>query len=48
MSKHVALPGSVLAAVFESLVGALYIDGGLETARTFILGMVNYAWAVCC
>ena len=37
MSRHAALPGSVLAAVFESLVGALYLDGGLEVARRFIL-----------
>ena len=37
MSRHHALPSSVLAAVFESLVGALYLDGGLEQARAFIL-----------
>src|SRR5688572_16044228 len=37
MSRHHALPSSVLAAVFESLVGALYLDGGLEKARAFIL-----------
>ncbi len=32
-----ALPKSVLAAVYESLIGALVIDGGIEVARTFIL-----------
>jgi ribonuclease-3 len=32
-----ALPKSVLAAVYESLIGALYIDGGLAAAREFIL-----------
>ena len=32
-----ALPGSVLAAVYESLIGALYIDGGLDAAKKFIL-----------
>jgi ribonuclease III len=37
MNRNQALPGSVLAAVFESLVGALYLDGGLEVARKFIL-----------
>ncbi len=30
-------PDSVLAAVFESLIGAIYLDGGIEPARTFIL-----------
>lgn len=42
MSKHMALPSSVLAAVFESLVGALYIDGGMDVARTFILRMIKH------
>lgn len=32
-----ALPRSVLAAVFESIIGALLIDGGLDVARDFIL-----------
>lgn len=31
------VPGSILAAAFESIVGAIYIDGGFEPARTFIL-----------
>lgn len=30
-------PESVAAAVFESLVGAIYIDGGFEPANRFIL-----------
>jgi ribonuclease-3 len=29
-------PASVLADVFESLVGAIYIDGGMKAARRFI------------
>ena len=31
------LPQSVSAAVFESITGAIYLDGGLEPARKFIL-----------
>jgi ribonuclease-3 len=30
-------PSSLLADVYESLVAAIYLDGGLEAARTFIL-----------
>jgi len=30
-------PDSVLSDVFESLVGAIYLDGGMEAAREFIL-----------
>ena len=30
-------PSSLLADVYESLVAAIYLDGGLESARTFIL-----------
>jgi ribonuclease-3 len=32
-----AVPSSLLADVYESLVAAIYLDGGLEAARTFIL-----------
>jgi ribonuclease-3 len=31
------VPPSMLADVYESLVAAIYLDGGLEPARTFIL-----------
>ncbi len=31
------LPANVLADVFESLVAAIYLDGGLEVARRFVL-----------
>lgn len=41
MSRHASLPSSVLAAVFESLVGAMFLDGGLEVAREFILRMMR-------
>jgi ribonuclease III len=30
-------PSSVLADVFESLIGAIYLDGGMEAAKQFIL-----------
>ena len=30
-------PASVLADVFESLIGALYLDGGMSAARRFIV-----------
>ncbi|MEO6810390.1 MAG: ribonuclease III [Isosphaeraceae bacterium] len=30
-------PDSVLADVFESLIGALYLDGGMDAARRFII-----------
>jgi ribonuclease-3 len=31
------LPKSVLAGLFESLVGAIYLDGGSDAARAFVL-----------
>ena len=37
MSKRSALPHSVAAAVFESIIGAIYVDGGIRSARTFIV-----------
>lgn len=37
MHSHHAVPASLLADVFESLVAAIYLDGGLEAAREFIL-----------
>ncbi|MFN4261839.1 MAG: ribonuclease III [Gemmataceae bacterium] len=37
MNAHVDVPASVLADVYESLVAAIYLDGGLEAAREFIL-----------
>ena len=37
MSNRPKLPSSVAAAVFESLIAAIYLDGGMEPARTFIL-----------
>src|SRR5262245_20290441 len=37
MHGHAAVPASLLADVFESLVAAIYLDGGLEPAKRFIL-----------
>jgi ribonuclease-3 len=36
MGSHEKTPHSVLADVFESLIGAIYLDGGMEAARRFI------------
>ncbi len=41
MHLHAAVPASLLADVFESLVGAIFLDGGLEPAKTFILRYVS-------
>lgn len=37
MSGHHGMPSNLLADVYESLVAAIYLDGGLEAARVFIL-----------
>jgi ribonuclease-3 len=37
MHYHGAVPANLLADVFESLVAAIYLDGGLEAAKPFIL-----------
>jgi len=34
------IPISLRAAVFESLIGAIYVDGGLEPARRFIVDTI--------
>ena len=35
------LPSSVAAAVWESIIGALYVDGGLEVAEDFIMTLLK-------
>ena len=35
------VPASLLADVYESLVGAIFLDGGLDAARPFILRQLN-------
>jgi len=37
MNAHTDVPASMQADVFESMVAAIYLDGGLEAARRFIL-----------
>jgi ribonuclease-3 len=36
MTTHPSVPPSLLANVFESLIAAIYLDGGAEAARDFI------------
>jgi len=37
MGSQEETPSSVLADVFESVVGAMYLDGGMEAAKAFIV-----------
>jgi ribonuclease-3 len=37
MTTQAVVPASVMAAVFESLIGALFLDGGFKAAKNFIL-----------
>lgn len=41
MHLHTAVPANLLADVFESLVAAVYLDGGLDPAKTFILKYIE-------
>jgi ribonuclease-3 len=41
MNLRENLPQSVLAAAFESLVAALYLDGGIDIARPFIIAQMS-------
>ena len=37
MGSHEQTPSSMMADVFESLIGAIYLDGGMEAAQRFIV-----------
>lgn len=41
MHQQAAVPANMLADVFESLVAAVYLDGGFESSREFILRYVT-------
>ena len=41
MGVHGVVPANLMADVFESLVAAVYLDGGLEPAKKFILQYIN-------
>jgi ribonuclease-3 len=41
MNLHHVVPASLMADVFESLVAAMYLDGGLEVTKTFVLKYVG-------
>ncbi len=41
MAESRALTGSLAAGVMEALIAAIYIDGGFEAARSFILRMFD-------
>jgi ribonuclease-3 len=41
MSSHPTVPSSLLADVFESLIAAVYLDGGVQFVRDFIAKYVG-------
>jgi ribonuclease-3 len=41
MNVHGVVPPNLMADVFESLVAGIYLDGGLEPAKNFILQYIN-------
>ncbi|MHC4698222.1 MAG: ribonuclease III [Planctomycetota bacterium] len=43
-----ALPMSIRAAVFEAMIGAMYLDGGLDPTREFVLKAISPHIDQCC
>ncbi len=41
LTEKKGLPSSILGNVFEAVVAAIYLDGGYEAARKFILGQLE-------
>ena len=41
------IPDSIMSAVVESLIAGVYLDGGLDAARTFILSSFREELALC-
>src|SRR5947209_7499204 len=41
MNLHHVVPASLLADVFESLVAAIYLDGGLDVTKAFVLKYIS-------
>ena len=41
MTSQTKIPSSVTGAAYEALIGAIFIDGGFETAKAFVLRTIS-------